>query len=254
MNAAVRSTVALVTGGASGIGRAVVLLWAAAGHHVVIADRDAEGGEALANQLRDGGQKASFVCTDVGLKQDCDALFQHIELTYGWLDLALNSAGIAGPAGRIADVSPDDWRHAIEVNLFGVYRCLAAELRLFVAGGGGCAVNVSSVYGQRGVRGGSAYAAAKHAVIGLTRSAALEYGARGIRVNAVCPGFIETPFTTAPGSSVSAKALDAQVERIPSRRMGTPAEVASVVLWLASDAASYVNGATIDIDGGFLAA
>ena len=247
--------VALVTGGASGIGLEVATLWAAAGHRVVIADIAAERGAAVATRMGQQGGFVRFVQADLSSETDCTRLFDSIAETEGRLDLALNNAGIAGPAARIGDVAPEAWRQALELNLFGVFRCLAAELRLFSAQRqGGCAINVSSVYGKRGVAGGSAYAAAKHAILGLTRSAALEYGQAGIRVNAVCPGFIETPFTVAANSVVPTKVLEAQTRRTAARRLGHPREVAQAINWLASDAASFINGAAIDIDGGFLAA
>lgn len=249
----VRPRVALVTGGASGIGLEVARLWSAAGHRVVITDVRAAAGKAATHQLTKGGADVHFVEADLARDDDCLRLFERITREYGRLDLALNNAGIAGPAARVGEVAPEAWRQAIEINLFGVFRCLAAELRIFATQGSGCAINVSSVYGRRGVAGGSAYAASKHAILGLTRSAAMEYGAQGIRVNAVCPGFIDTPFTTATGSVIPAKVIEAQIRRTAARRRGTPQEVAQAIAWLSTDAASYINGAAIDIDGGFLA-
>lgn len=244
--------IALVTGGASGIGLATAQLWAQEGYHVIIADRDEAAGLACVKELQENAAQASFEWTDFSKPDECEALFVRVAKTHGHLDLALNNAGIAGPAARLGQADPAQWWYTLEVNLRGVYLCLAAQLRMFEAQGHGCAINVSSVYGKRGVAGGSAYAAAKHAVIGLTRSAAIEYGRRGIRINAVCPGFIETPFTRGPAASVSQEAMQQQLRRIPVRRMGSACEVAQTIAWLASDAASYINGAAIDVDGGFL--
>lgn len=246
--------IVLITGGASGIGYAAASAWAQSGLQVVIADIDAEQGEAAAESLRTEGAKAHFIKTDVRDPDGCAALIAKVLSNYQRLDIAFNNAGIAGPAAKVADCAQQEWRTTIETNLFGIYYCLAAELKLFVAQGHGVVINMASVYGKRGVVGGSAYSASKHAVIGLTKSAALEYGKQGIRVNAICPGFIETPLTRAADSVIPSATLDALVARSASKRYGSPEEIADTVVWLASDAAQYINGAAIDIDGGFLAA
>lgn len=246
--------VALVTGGASGIGYAAADAWCRQGLTVIISDRDQTAGHAAKARLRDQGGDIRFIHCDVGNAEECGDMIQEIEKDLGRLDIAFNNAGITGPAARIADCDPAEWRRTIDINLFGIFNCLSEELRVFSAQGHGIAINMSSIYGKRGIAGGSAYSASKHAVIGLTKSAALEYGHKGIRINAICPGFIDTALTRGDRSTIPQDTMQARVSRGGQKRYGTADEVAQVVIWLASDDATFVNGAAIDIDGGFLAA
>lgn len=246
--------VVLVTGGASGIGYAAASTWARNGLRVIISDINEKAGTLAERTLRNEGGDVTFMAADVCSNIECTSLISNIVASHGRLDIAFNNAGVTGPAARVADCPVDEWRKTIDINLFGIYYCLAAELKVFVAQGYGVAINMASVYGKRGVAGGSAYSASKHAVIGLTKSAALEYGKKGIRINAVCPGFIETPLTRGIDSAVPVLTMDSLVARSASKRYGSPDEIAQTVAWLASDAAGYLNGTTIDIDGGFLAA
>ncbi|MDN5842554.1 MAG: SDR family oxidoreductase [Alcaligenaceae bacterium] len=246
--------VVLVTGGASGIGYAAASAWARIGLRVIISDINSEAGFAAEQSLLSTGANVHFIATDVSRSSECTNLISEIMSSHGRLDIALNNAGITGPAAKLADYPIEEWRRTVDINLFGVYYCLAAELKAFTAQGHGVAINMSSVYGKRGVPGGSAYSASKHAVIGLTKSAALEYGKRGIRVNAICPGFIETPLTKGTESAVPTPIMDSLVARSANGRYGSPEEIAQAVVWLASDEAAYINGAAIEIDGGFLAA
>lgn len=229
--------VALVTGGGSGIGAATVELLRARGATVVAADL----------QVADGVEPL-----DVTDEAAVDALVARIVERHGRLDLAANVAGTPGVYAEVADSATVDWRDTLAVNLDGVYFCLRAELRAMRAAGGGSIVNVASSAGRMGVPGLSAYSASKHAVLGLTRSAALEEARRGIRVNAVCPGSVRTPML-AGFVGGDDELLEKMGRRAPMGRLGEPAEIAAAVVWLLSDDASYLTGSTIDPDGGVAA-
>ncbi|HEX5501056.1 MAG TPA: SDR family oxidoreductase [Thermomicrobiales bacterium] len=245
---AMEGKVALVTGAGSGIGRATARAFAAAGARVVAADVDADGGEATAGLIREAGGDAAFVRADVAQAADVNALVGATVARYGRLDYAHNNAGIAGATGGAFVDYPDDlFDRVIAINLRGVWLCLKAELRQMLAQGGGAIVNTASVLGLVG-GGGAAYVASKHGVAGLTKVAALQHATAGIRVNAVCPGVIDTPMVAAiPGFLEQATAIT------PMGRGGTPEEVAQLVVWLCSDAASYVTGQTYAVDGGYVA-
>jgi NAD(P)-dependent dehydrogenase (short-subunit alcohol dehydrogenase family) len=228
--------VALVTGGASGIGAATVAQLRAAGAHVVAADiSDAEGVEPL----------------DVTDESAVDALVERVVAEHGRLDLAANVAGVSGTYSNVTDTATDDWRRTIDVNLHGVFFCLRAELRAMVAAGSGAIVNVASGAARMGVPGLADYSASKHAVLGLTKSAALETARSGIRVNAVCPGTIRTPMLR--GFVGDDELLEKMGRRAPIGRLGEPSEVAEAIVWLLSDASSFLTGSTIDADGGVAA-
>ena len=246
--------VALVTGGASGIGRACAQLFAREGASVVVSDVALEGGHETVRLIEEDGGEAFFVEADVSKAAQVEALVGGTVEAYGHLDYAFNNAGIEGRmATNTADYLEEDWDRVIAVNLKGVWLCMKHEIAHMLRQGGGSIVNNSSVEGLVGLPGTSAYAASKHGVVGLTKTAALEYAQSGIRVNAVCPGLIRTPMVERyTGGDAETEAQWAAIFE-PVGRMGSSEEVAEAVVWLCSEAASFVTGHAMAVDGGFLA-
>lgn len=247
------SKVAIVTGGGSGIGRATALLLAKEGARLVVADIAADGGEKTVEQIGALGGEAIFVRTDVTQEADCAVLVATALAQYGRLDIAFNNAGIVGYPLLTADYGMANWQRVIDVNLTGVFNCMTHEIPAMKQSGGGPIVNTASIMGLLGAVGGSAYCAAKHGVIGLTKAAALEYGRNNIRINAVCPGYVETPMTVGDKSIFPSHKLQDGIGCSAIRRMATPIEVGEMVVWLSSDRASYVTGASFPVDGGITA-
>ncbi|HVC44019.1 MAG TPA: glucose 1-dehydrogenase [Candidatus Binataceae bacterium] len=248
----VAGKVALITGGSSGIGRAAAMLFGREGAKVMVADYNAEGGERTAKAIREAGGVAAFHAADVSLPHDVEALIAKVVETYGRIDCAFNNAGIEGQMANTAECTIENWNRVIAIDLTSVFLCMKYELAQMVKTGGGSIVNTASVAGLLGLASAPAYVAAKHGVAGLTKTAALEFAQKGIRVNAVCPGFIRTPMVE--------RVLDRGVfseEQIfaaePMHRMGKPEEIAESVLWLCSDASSFVTGLPMPVDGGYAA-
>jgi NAD(P)-dependent dehydrogenase (short-subunit alcohol dehydrogenase family) len=248
----VEGKVALVTGGASGIGRATALTFAREGAKLVIADMNEDGGHQTVHMITENGGEATFVQVDVTSASAVEALISKTVETYGRLDCAHNNAGISsGVRALTAEYPEERWQQVIAVNLTGVWLCMKYEIPQMLYQGGGTIVNMASIAGLIGGAGGAAYAASKHGVIGLTKTAALEYATQGMRVNCVCPGYIQTPMTARGLSDPERQAQI--VARHPLGRVGTPGEIAEAVVWLCSDAASFVTGHTMTVDGGYVA-
>jgi NAD(P)-dependent dehydrogenase (short-subunit alcohol dehydrogenase family) len=249
-----RDRVALVTGGSSGIGRATAAAFAAEGARVVIGSRHRETGEQAAAMIRDAGGEALWIRADVSRDEDVERLVAAVVETCGGIDYAFNAAGVSGAIQFIPMQSGDDFDSTVGTNFRGVFLSLKYEIPAMVQHGGGAIVNVSAVSGILGSPGASIYAATKSATLALTRAAALEFAGSGIRVNAVCPGIVQTEgldraWQTIPAVSITQAKVRAMQE-IPAGRIGRPGEVAAAVLWLCSDAASYVTGQAIVVDGG----
>jgi NAD(P)-dependent dehydrogenase (short-subunit alcohol dehydrogenase family) len=218
----------------------------------MVADVTVEGGHDTVRLIQEAGGEATFMRTDVTQATEVDALIARTLALYKRLDCAHNNAGIEGATGSTADCTEDNWDRVLSVNLKGVWLCMKYEIPPMLQQSGGAIVNTASVAGLVGARGIPAYVASKHGVVGLTKTAALEYARTGIRVNAVCPGVIRTPMVERLLSG-RPRAEARLVEMEPVRRLGTPEEVAEAVIWLCSDAASFVTGHTLTVDGGLVA-
>jgi len=239
----------IITGAASGIGKATAERFAKEGANVVISDIQEKEGNKVANDICSTGGKASFFKTDVSKPEEMEALVNFAIKTYGKLDIAVNNAGIGGEQNPIADMSIEGWQKVISINLSSLFYGMKYQINAMLKSGGGSIVNISSILGSVGFAGSAGYTSAKHGVVGLTQTAALEYSAQNIRVNAVGPGFIDTPLLNA---------LDAEMKKQvallhPIGRLGKSEEVAELIYWLSSDKASFVTGSYYPIDGGYLA-
>jgi NAD(P)-dependent dehydrogenase (short-subunit alcohol dehydrogenase family) len=248
MGDGVGAQVAVVTGGASGIGAATVRLLVGRGDSVVIADRDTSLGMALADEL---GERATFVETDVTDQAQVQRMVDTAVTQFGRLDVAVNNAGMSGTYAALPDQPLDNWERTLAVNLTATFLCLQAEVPALLATGGGSVVNVASAAGLIGFANLPAYVAAKHGVVGLTKSVALEYARKGVRVNAVCPGTVRTPMLRAFAGSD--EGIDAMAKGAPIGRAAEPEEIAEAIAWLCSPAASFVTGQALPVDGGVLA-
>ena len=253
MNRKFDDQIVLVTGGSSGIGRATAIAFAKEGAQVVIADIDSIGGDETIRIIQENGGKAKFIYKDVSQTQAVESLITSIVSTFGHLDCAFNNAGVSSQTKALtAESLEDDWERIISINLKGVWLCMKYELLQMQSQGKGVIVNTASTAGLIAHAGHCAYAASKHGILGLTRTAALEYAQTGIRINAVCPGYIRTPMLErGMHRDGGSNALEmAMIAKQPSGRLGTAEEVAETVLWLCSDSASYIMGQSIVIDGG----
>jgi NAD(P)-dependent dehydrogenase (short-subunit alcohol dehydrogenase family) len=242
----------MVTGASAGIGRATAFAFGREGASVVVADIDAERGESVAAEVEGFGVEAVFVRSDVSDADDVVALVDRAVERFGRLDYAFNNAGIEGAPAPTAECTPDNWNRTIGINLTGVFLCMREEIPRMLATGGGAIVNNSSVAGLVGFAGIPAYTASKHGIVGLTKTAALEYATQGIRVNAVCPGVIQTEMVTR-FTHGDPDAVAQMLQTEPIGRLGEPDEIADAVIWLCSERASFVTGQALAVDGGFVA-
>ena len=243
--------VAVVTGGSSGIGRATALGLARAGARVVVSGRNQERGEETVGLITAGGGEALFVRAEVANAPEVEAMVRTAVTTYGRLDCAVNSAGV-GLFASIVDCPERKWQRVLDINLKGAWLCMKYEIPQILKAGGGAIVNVSSITGVTGIANMSAYSASKHAIIGLTKTAALEYAKDDLRINAVCPGSMKTPMQD-PVISGNPEAEAELGATHPIGRMGTAEEAAAAIVWLCSDAASFVTGHAMMVDGGYAA-
>ena len=251
MNISFENQVALITGAGSGLGLATAKAFADSGASVVLADWDEKAVRSAAEELTEKGQKALAIHCDVADDAQVQAMVEQTVATFGRLDAAYNNAGVQNTLAETADSPRDDYDRVMSINLRGVWSCMKFELLQMRKQGSGAIVNCSSLGGLVGGAKRGTYHAAKHGVLGLTKSAALEYAAKGIRVNAVCPGLIKTPMAEKMRAGGQTEALEGMLKLVPIGRYGRPEEIADAVVWLCSDRASFVVGQSISVDGGF---
>ena len=242
--------VAIITGAASGIGKATAKLFAEHGAKIVVADIDTEGGELTVTEIKNKEYQGSFIQTDVSIHEKTQKMVDHTINQYGKLDILVNSAGIAMRL-PVEELPEDDWHHCLGVNLTGVFLCSKAAIPAMRKNGGGSIINLSSIYGLVGAEVRAAYVASKGAVTNLTRGMALDYAEDNIRVNCICPGFVETPLVA--GVVKNPDEYQKLANKHPLRRLGQPTEIAYGALYLASDESAFVTGIALPIDGGYTA-
>ncbi|WNG16695.1 SDR family oxidoreductase [Cystobacter fuscus] len=252
MNGRLEGKAALVTGSGSGIGRATALLFAREGARVIVSDVNVSGAEETVAAIQKKGGQARFIRCDVSKSTEVEALIRGTVEAFGRLDCAVNNAGIPGVIGPTGDYPEEAWNRVIATNLTGVWLCMKQEIQQMLKQGGGCIANTASVAGLVGFPMSPAYTAAKHGVVGLTKTAALEYAKANIRINAVCPGLVRTPMIT-DSTSKNPQLEQALIADEPVGRMADPEEIAEALVWLCSGAASFITGAALPVDGGVIA-
>jgi NAD(P)-dependent dehydrogenase (short-subunit alcohol dehydrogenase family) len=250
VNISFKNKVALVTGAASGMGLAAAKAFAEAGAAVALADVNEDAVCASADALASAGHRVIAIRCDVSNMEQVAAMVDRTVAEFGRLDAAFNNAGVQSPVAETADADPKDYDFVMGINLRGVWNCMKYELLQMRKQGSGAIVNNSSLGGLVGIAERGIYHASKHGVVGLTKSAGLEYAAKGIRINAICPGIIETPMVTGM-LETQPEAMDALMQVVPMSRLGKAEEIANAVLWLCSDAASYIIGHALPVDGGY---
>ena len=242
-----KNKIALVTGAGAGIGRATAVALSVKGAKVIVTDFNETSGNETVTKINSSGGKAIFYKLDVSINEEVKSVINTIYKNEGSVDFAVNNAGVGGSFAGIHDLDVKDWNNTININLTGVFSCMQSQIQCMLKKGFGRIVNVASMAGIKGVGGGSAYCASKHGVLGLTKSAAIEFGAHNIRANAVCPGFIETDLI----KGVPKKILEFNTHVNPMKRVGNTKEVADTIVWLLCDESSFVNGSSMTIDGGY---
>ena len=248
-----KDKVILITGGSSGIGKSTAELVASEGAVVVIGDIQDEEGKETASKIVKNGHQASYLRMDVTDFESVKKVTEEVSSRHGRLDGAFNNAGIEGPTAKISDYENLDWKNVLDVNLTGVYNCIKCQIdEMQKQASGGSIVSTSSAAGLIGIPGASGYNSAKHGVIGLSKTIALEYASKNIRVNAVCPGFIETPMLERV-TDASIKIREQLIKMVPMKRVAKPSEIADAVAWLLSERSSYVTGVALPVDGGWIA-
>jgi NAD(P)-dependent dehydrogenase (short-subunit alcohol dehydrogenase family) len=248
-NGSFAGKVAFVTGAGTGIGRATAMAFARKGAGVVVADVSEQGNRETARMIEEAGGRALAVVCDVRRAEDVKAALDKAVETFGRLDVAFNNAGVEQPIMPAANLTEEEWDRIVDIDLRGVFLCMKHEIPLMLEQGGGAIVNTSSGAGVKGFAGQAAYCAAKYGIVGLSKAAALDYASQNIRVNAVCPGIIETPMMDR-FSGGTPEGRERVISQEPIGRMGTPEEIAAAVLWLCSDAASFATGHAMVVDGG----
>ena len=249
--ASLSGKVAIVTGGSSGIGRATAIAFAREGAKVVVASRREKEGQETVKQVQSAGSEGFFIKTDVSKETDVSAMVEKTIATYGHLDYAFNNAGIEQIPTPLVEQTEETFDQVMDINVKGVWLCMKHQIPQMLVSGGGAIVNMSSIAGIIGAPGLPIYVASKHAVLGLTKSVALEYAKEGIRINAVCPGMIETDLLDRAFANQEVK--ERLIAMHPIGRVGKPEEIAEAVVWLCSDKASFVTGQSLPLDGGYVA-
>jgi len=242
-----------ITGGLSGIGKACAIAAAREGANIAIADLKSDKSGIIMKEIIRKNSKAVFIECDVSVYKQVESAIQLVIKTFSSIDVALNNAGIGGEANKVGDMSEEAWLKVININLNGVFYCMKHELIQMSKQKKGVIVNMSSILGKVGFANSCHYVAAKHGIIGLTQSAAIEYATEGIRINSICPGFIETPLLTNAGIVKNSDIHNFIINLHPVKRLGNPEEVAAGFIFLASDDSSFITGTSLEIDGGYLA-